>query len=87
METTDGALVLIVGVITIGLIQVGLRPAWMGAGFLVALLGRQVFADVGPGDPTVWLIGGLALALLAALVLVGDMVRDVTPSTGGVVNK
>ena len=73
IDVNEGTVVLIASVLTIGFIQVGLRPAWMGAGFVAAVVGRQVFA--GTGDPGIGAILGLAFAVLAAAVLLVDLVR------------
>lgn len=75
IDVSEGTLVLVAAVLTIGFIQVGLRPAWMGAGFIVAVLGRQVFA--GTGDPGIGAILGLLFAAIAGAILLNDLVRGV----------
>ena len=77
VNLNEGVLVIIASVLTIGLIQVELRPAWMGAGFVVALLARQVLTtdaaiSVGPGP-----IIGLVLAAAVAIMLIVSMTRAI----------
>ena len=79
IDVSEGTLVLVAAVLTIGFIQVGLRPAWMGAGFIVAVLGRQVFA--GTGDPGIGAVLGLLLAAIAGAILLNDLVRGVQRGT------
>jgi len=75
----DGQLALGVSVLTIALVQVGLRPAWIGAGFVAAMLGRRALdisnstnIDVGIG-----LVLGAVAATVAALLLIWDMFANV----------
>ncbi len=83
ININEGVLVIIASVLTIGLIQVELRPAWMGAGFVVAVLGRQVLSSdatvsVGSG-PMV----GLILAGATAVLLTTSMIRTLSRSAEG----
>ena len=79
LDVDAGRLVLLVGLLTIGLIQIGFRPAWIGGGFMVALLGKEVLdvsdqALVSPGTG-LWL--GVMAAAGAVVVLVWDMFANV----------
>ena len=75
----EGQIALIAAVLGIALVQVGFRPAWIAAGFVFAVLGRELLAlrtddhaSVGLG---LWL--GVLAALAAALILVWDLVDSV----------
>ncbi|MCY3619057.1 MAG: hypothetical protein F4Z00_10285 [Acidimicrobiaceae bacterium] len=74
-STSAGQLVLVVCLITVGLVQVGWRPAWIGVGFSAAIAIRELFDS--EADPA-W---GLAIAVVACLVasvlLVWDMFVNV----------
>jgi hypothetical protein len=85
-STSAGQIVFIVCLITVGLIQVGWRPAWIGAGFAAATAIREMFrgeADLAIGLPIV-----AAACLVAAVLLVWEMFANVsapgdTDGTGG----
>lgn len=77
---SEGQLVLVVGLVTIGLIQVGWRPAWIGAGLIVAITGRAIL-DSG-ADPASGLWIAAVAAVVAAGLLVWDMFANVTPGGG-----
>ena len=75
IEVNEGVLVMVVALITIVLVQLGMRPGWMGAGLVVAVTGREILdlrdfagASVGIG---LWI--GFAGALVATGLLVLDM--------------
>lgn len=79
VELDAGRLVLLVGLLTIGLIHIGFRPAWIGGGFMVAVLVKEILdvsdqAHVSPGIG-LWL-GALAAAAAVA-ALVWDMFANV----------
>ena len=75
IELTEGVLVLVASVLTVALIQVGLRPAWMGAGFVVAVLGRQLFSD-DVKELGIGLLSGLAFSVVAASLLITVLLQD-----------
>ncbi len=69
-STSAGQFVLIVCLITVGLVQVGWRPAWIGVGLGVAVTFRELFSN--EVDPA-W---GLAIAFPACLVAVVALVWE-----------
>lgn len=75
LDTDEGRIALIVALITIALIQIGWRPAWIGAGFVLAIAGRRLMAALGddPGGPGLGLWIAAAAALVAAALLVVDL--------------
>lgn len=75
--TGEGPLIFIVGLVTIGLIQVGWRPAWIGAGLIGAITIRAIL-DSG-ADPASGLWIAAAAAVVAVGLLVWDMFANVTP--------
>lgn len=76
-STSAGQLVLVVCLITVGLVQVGWRPAWIGVGFSAATAIRQLFDS--EADPA-WGLGiAVAACLVATVLLVWDMFTNVTP--------
>lgn len=86
-DTDEGRIVLIVALITIVLVQIGWRPAWIGAGFVVAVAGRRLLTALGddPG-PGIGLWVAVAAALAAVALLFADMFMTIDrspPSTGG----
>ena len=74
-DSNEGQLAFIVGLVTIGLIQIGWRPAWIGAGFVSAVAGRQLLDTLGDdsAEPGVGLWIATVAALVAAVVLVVAM--------------
>lgn len=79
MERNAGQLVGIAAVITIGLIQARWRPAWIGAGFIVAVLGRQFMSaiDSTVASPGIGMILGLLAGAIATGLLIWQMFADV----------
>ena len=78
-STSAGQLVLVVCLITVGLVQVGWRPAWIGVGFSAATAIRELFDS--EADPA-WGLGiAVAACLVATVLLVWDMFANVTPGT------
>ena len=75
-STSTGQLVLIVCLITAGLVQVGWRPAWIGAGFSAATAIRELFdSEAAPA----WGLGmAIAACLAATVLLVWDMFANVS---------
>lgn len=75
-STSAGQLVLVVCLITVGLVQVGWRPAWIGVGFGAATAIRELFDR--EADPA-WGLGiAIAACLVAAVLLVWDMFANVS---------
>ena len=74
-STSSGQLVLVVCLVTVGLVQVGWRPAWIGAGFGAATAIRELFdQEADPG----WGLGVVVAAcVVAAVLLVWDMFANV----------
>ena len=74
----DGFVVILATVIGIVLVTKGIKAAWIAPGFVVVLLIRDISRvrgtdfDVGLG---LWL--GTGFALLAAVLLIGDLVIDI----------
>ena len=84
ISTNDGQLVLVVSLITAGLIHLGWRPAWIGAGFAAAIAIRRILdSDVDPASG-LWIAA--AASVVAAVLLIWDMFANVSTSgdaTGG----
>jgi hypothetical protein len=64
--TGIGRLLLAVCVVTIALVQIRWRPAWIGAGFAGAIAVREVFYPSGIGSPDPG--SGLWVAVIASAV-------------------
>ena len=79
IAVNDGQLVLVVSLITAGLIQVGWRPAWIGAGLAGAVAIRRILD--GETDPASGLWIAAAASIVAAVLLIWDMFVNV--STAG----
>lgn len=75
VSVTEGQLVLVVSLITAGLVQVGWRPAWIGAGFVASLAIRKILD--GDTDPASGLWIALAASIVAAVLLIWDMFANV----------
>lgn len=87
LDTDEGRVVVIVALITVVLVQIGWRPAWIGAGFVVAVAGRRLLTMLGddPG-PGIGLWVAAAAALAAAALLFADMFMTIDrrpPESGG----
>ena len=76
----QGQLVLVVGLITVGLIQVGWRPAWIGAGFAGAIAVKDLIdlAGIDGSDPASGLWIAAAASIVAVVLLVWDMFAGVS---------
>ncbi|MCY3851400.1 MAG: hypothetical protein OXF75_11485 [Acidimicrobiaceae bacterium] len=74
LAVNDGQVTFLALLITLVLIQVKFRPAWTGAGFVVAVSGRAILnlSDTGPPDVGV----GPVIVALAALAAAALMLRD-----------
>ncbi len=80
-STSAGQLVLVVCLITVGLVQVGWRPAWIGVGFSAATAIRELFDS--QADPA-WGLGiAIAACLVATVLLVWDMFANVAAPDDG----
>ena len=79
-SVTEGQLVLVAGLVTVGLIQVGWRPAWIGSGLIAAITIRALL-DSG-ADPEAGLWVAAAASVVAAALLVWDMFASVKPGDG-----
>lgn len=79
IDVSEGQLTLIVSLLTIGLVQAELRPAWMGAGFACAIVGRQLFDALGEDriEPGLGLWLAAVSAAVAAVLLVVDMFSSI----------
>ena len=75
VATDEGQLALVVSLVTVGLIQVGWRPAWIGAGFTTAITVRALLD--GDSDPGLGLWLATAASLVAAGLLIWAMFTDV----------
>lgn len=79
----DGRVIFITLLITVVLIQVKFRPAWCGAGFVVAVAGRDIFNLAKPGPPDAgvgpWLVA--AAALLAVALLLWELFAGVSANS------
>lgn len=80
IAVNDGQLVLVVSLVTAGLVQVGWRPAWIGAGFAGAITIRRILD--GGTDPAVGLWVAAAACVVAAVLLVWEMFATVSASDG-----
>ena len=80
IAVNDGQLVLVVSLITAGLVQVGWRPAWIGAGFAGAITIRKIL-DSGGTDPASGLWIAAVASIVAVVLLIWDMFVNV--STAG----
>lgn len=78
-DFNQGRLTIITCAITIAFIQFGLRPAWIGGGLTVAVLGRELLRadDVEGQSAAVGLWVGTLLAVAAAALLVWDLFASI----------
>lgn len=88
ISVNEGRLTILACAVTIGLVHVDWRPAWIGAGFAGAIAAREVFDPSGVGPPGhppgpgigVWI--AVVTAGIAAVLLVWDMLAGMS-GTGG----
>jgi len=80
VDTNEGVLVLLVSLATIGLIRIGLRPAWMGAGLVFAVAGREILSisDHANASPGTGLWISFAAGGGATILLVIEMFGAIT---------
>ena len=76
IAVNDGQLVLVVSLVTAGLVQVGWRPAWIGAGFTGAIAIRRILDD--GTDPAAGLWIAAAVSLVTAALLIWEMFANVS---------
>ena len=80
----EGQIVLVVSLLTIGLIQVDWRPAWIGSGFAGAITVRAILnlSENGPEAASgLWV--AVAASAVAAVLLVWTMFADLAAGRGG----
>ncbi len=87
-----GRLLLAVCIVTIALVQIGWRPAWIGAGFAGAIAAREILDPSGIGeldpsgirspDPGLGLWIAAIASAVAVVLLVWDMFAGVRGSDG-----
>jgi len=81
----EGSIIVIVCLITVALVEIGWRPAWIGAGFVLAICARgmvqitgAMHSEFGSG---IWL--ATAASITAAGLLIWDMFAGISrPDTG-----
>lgn len=75
VSSDEGRLALIVALLAIGLVQIGWRPAWMAAGLVVAIAGRELLSIAGDDSAAagigLWVT--VVVALAATVLLFADM--------------
>ncbi len=78
----EGQIVLLACLLTVGLIQVGWRPAWIGAGFAGAITVRELLDLIGSdgADPAAGLWIAAAASAAAVVLLVWDLFAGVSAS-------
>ncbi len=78
--TGIGRLLFVVCIITIALVQIRWRPAWIGAGFAGAIAVREVLdpSGVGSPDPGSGLWVAIIASAVAVVVLVWEMFAGVS---------
>ena len=84
IAVNDGQLVLVVSLVTTGLIQVGWRPAWIGAGFAGAAAVRALLDS--ETDPASGLWIAAAASIVAVVLLIWDLFAGVSVSGDGTVD-
>ncbi len=78
--SSEGQIIFIVSLVMIGLIQVGWRPAWIGAGFVGAITVREILELAGDdaASPAIGLWIATIAAVAAVVLLVWDMFANVS---------
>ena len=76
VAVSEGQLVLVAGLVTVGLVQAGWRPAWIGAGLAVATTVRAILD--GGADPAAGLWTAAAASAAAVVLLVWDLFASVS---------
>ncbi|WP_419944631.1 hypothetical protein [Candidatus Poriferisodalis sp.] len=86
---TEGRLTIVACAVTIGLIHIDWRPAWIGAGFAAAIAAREIFDPSGigppgrPPDPGIGVWIAVVAAGIAAVLLVWDMLAHISGADDG----
>ena len=76
IASSEGPILLAVSLITAGLIQVGWRPAWIGAGFAGAIAIRRILdSEI---DPAFGLWIAAVASVVAVVLLIWDMFANVS---------
>ncbi len=85
IEAGVGRLLLAVCIVTIALVQIGWRPAWIGAGFAGAMAVREVIdpSGIGSPDPGSGLWVAIIASAVAVVLLVWDMFSGVSEGGAG----
>ena len=75
----QGSIIFIVSLVMIGLVQIGWRPAWIGAGFVGAIAVRELLDLAGDetASPAVGLLIVAAASIAAVVLLVWEMIANV----------
>ena len=81
----EGQWVLVLSLVTIGLIQVGWRPAWIGAGLAGAITVREILSLAGGDDvdPASGLWIAAAASLVAVVLLISEMFAGISAPDDG----
>lgn len=82
LAVDDGQVTFLALLITLVLIQVKFRPAWTGAGFVVAVSGRAILdlAESGPPDVGLGPVVVALFSLAAAALMLWDLFAAVSAS-------
>lgn len=89
IAVSEGQLTIVACAVTIGLIHIEWRPAWIGAGFAAAIAAREIFDPSGigppgrPPDPGIGVWIAVVAAGVAAVLLVWDMLAGISGADGG----
>ena len=84
----EGRLLIVACAVTIGLIRIAWRPAWIGAGFAGAIAVREVFDPSGigppgqPPDPGIGVWIAVLASAAAVVLLLWEMLAGVSGSDG-----
>lgn len=88
VSTGVGRIVLAVCIVTIVLVQIGWRPAWIGVGLAAAFAAREIFDPSGigppgqPPDPGVGVWIAVIASAVAGVLLVWEMFAGVAEDDG-----
>ena len=88
ISTGVGRIVLVICIVTIVLVQIGSRPAWIGAGVTAAFAAREIFDPSGisppdrPPDPGIGIWIAVIASAVAVVLLVWDMFAGVAAGEG-----
>ena len=84
VSTGIGRILLVICILTVVLVQIRWRPAWIGAGFAGAIAIRELFSPSGIGSPDPGLGPQFAViaSAVAVVLLVWDMFAGVAAGEG-----